>query len=195
MFRCSCRLSSPTFYYAFFAPVVLVLLINSSLLIKCIWFVRVTYQRQSASVGVTRRNSHRQAQGLLGIALLVGVTWLVGIPMFDEARLPFQYSFAVLNSLQGLAIFVFHFASNEKIRNSWIMAASKATLPMRAKIGDIGSRLTSLTRSEKSKQTLPSETRDTLLCSPELSLPTVGIDTAAPQSFSSAANQEDGILY
>lgn len=196
---CSCRLGSPTFYYAFLAPVLVILVINTGLLIKCIWFLMVTFRRHSAAVGVTRRHSRRQAEGLLGIGILVGVTWLVGIPMFDEARLPFQYVFAILNSLQGLAIFVFHFASNEDVRHSWEKRARKVMFPMKSARSDFGSRLTSVITSKRrpSSQdfTLRSQTESTRLCSPARSLDSVSCDVASPQSFSTAASLEDSILY
>lgn len=198
---CSCRLSSPTFYYALFAPVLGILVLNTVLLIKCVWFVKVTFRLRAAAVGVTRRNSRRQARGLMGIAVLVGVTWLVGIPMFDEARLPFQYIFAILNSLQGLAIFVFHFMSNDEVRHSWEKSVRKAMLPMRATISDFGSTLTSMMtstlRPSKRDSTLKSETESTQLCSPEQSLPSVSNDQdmTVHQSFSTAASREDSMLY
>ena len=70
-------------------------------------------------VNINRKVSTTQVVGLLGLALLVGVTWLLGIPMFDDARLAFQYIFAILNSLQGVYIFIFQVARTQKVWQQW----------------------------------------------------------------------------
>lgn len=70
-------------------------------------------------LNISRQNSKKQVVGLLGLALLVGVTWLLGIPMFDDARLAFQYIFAILNSFQGIYIFVFQLVLRKEVRQHW----------------------------------------------------------------------------
>lgn len=49
---------------------------------------------------------------------LLGFTWLFGLLGFSPDAIVFKYFFAVLNSLQGLAIFIFHCALNKEVRKA-----------------------------------------------------------------------------
>ena len=49
---------------------------------------------------------------------LLGLTWLFGLLGFSPDAIVFKYLFAVLNSLQGLAIFIFHCALNKEVRKA-----------------------------------------------------------------------------
>lgn len=54
-----------------------------------------------------------------GILILVGITWVFGFFAIADARLVFHYLFAVCNSLQGFAIFVFYCVIQRKVRECW----------------------------------------------------------------------------
>ena len=47
---------------------------------------------------------------------LLGITWLFGLLSFSSETMSFKYLFAILNSLQGLMIFVFKVALNRQVR-------------------------------------------------------------------------------
>ena len=47
---------------------------------------------------------------------LLGITWLFGILALDTKTIVFQYFFAILNSLQGFFIFIFHCLLNSEVR-------------------------------------------------------------------------------
>ena len=60
----------------------------------------------------------RFARGLRAsmiILPLLGVTWLFGILTMTSVSLVFNYIFAILNSLQGFLIFVFHCVLNKQV--------------------------------------------------------------------------------
>lgn len=46
---------------------------------------------------------------------LLEITWLFGLLSFSSETIAFKYLFAILNSLQGLTIFVFKFALNKQV--------------------------------------------------------------------------------
>ena len=108
-------------------------------------------------MNINRKVSATQVVGLFGLALLVGVTWLLGIPMFDDARLVFQYIFAVLNSLQGVFIFIFQVARTKDVKQQWkkLIRRSKPSSTScqiySAKVSDIP--LSSLTKARSSTGT------------------------------------------
>lgn len=56
---------------------------------------------------------------LVCLSFLLGVTWVFGLLAVIVDHISIHYLFAIFNTLQGLAIFVFHFARVDKIRDSW----------------------------------------------------------------------------
>lgn len=55
-------------------------------------------------------------QGAFAIEVLLGSTWVFGYFFVNEATVIMAYIFTVLNSLQGLFIFIFHCLLNKKVR-------------------------------------------------------------------------------
>ena len=99
------------------APVLFVILINT-LTFSLIMYKLATRPPNAA-------DPDRSSEGLLkikrafGILILVGITWMFGFFAVREARLVFQYLFAIFNSLQGFAIFVFYCVIQKKVRECW----------------------------------------------------------------------------
>jgi len=52
---------------------------------------------------------------------LLGITWVFGVLAFDRATVVFLYLFAILNSLQGLFIFVFHCLFDQQVRSAIVV--------------------------------------------------------------------------
>ena len=46
---------------------------------------------------------------------LMGITWVFGLLSYSSASVVIKYLFAIFNSLQGLAIFIFHCLLNRKV--------------------------------------------------------------------------------
>ena len=118
-FLYSCRLEAPAFYYAFLTPICAILLANTVLLLKCVHKLRTTINT-SRQYSLAEKKSGTTAKAALGLTVLLGITWLLGIPMMDDATLAFQYIFAILNTLQGLAIFLFQIASKKEFQKQWV---------------------------------------------------------------------------
>ena len=53
--------------------------------------------------------------------LNLGLSWILGYFAISDARLPFQYAFTILNSLQGFFIFVLFVARKKQVREQWKM--------------------------------------------------------------------------
>ncbi|KAK3585987.1 hypothetical protein CHS0354_033103 [Potamilus streckersoni] len=47
---------------------------------------------------------------------LLGITWVFGVLAINADTVVFQYAFALLNSLQGLFIFLFHVVFNDEVK-------------------------------------------------------------------------------
>ncbi|XP_043959937.1 adhesion G-protein coupled receptor G2 [Gambusia affinis] len=65
------------------------------------------------------RSSMTDIRSIIGLVLLLGLTWGFALFAWGEARLAFLYLFTICNSLLGLFVFVFHCAVKENVRRMW----------------------------------------------------------------------------
>ncbi len=56
-------------------------------------------------------------KGAFVLVVLLGLTWAFGLLYINKETLIMAYLFTILNSLQGLFIFIFHCIMNEKVRH------------------------------------------------------------------------------
>ncbi|XP_047462140.1 adhesion G-protein coupled receptor G2 isoform X2 [Mugil cephalus] len=65
------------------------------------------------------RTTMQDVRSVVGITILLGLTWGFAFFAWGPLNLPFMYLFAIFNSLQGFFIFVFHCAVKENVRRQW----------------------------------------------------------------------------
>ena len=118
MFIFSCRVNGLPFYFGFLAPICLILVVN------LIIFGIIMYKLSTRPTRNMDKSSKTEAMQRLrrafGIMILMGLTWIFGAIAVEDLRLVFQYLFAVCNSLQGFAIFVFYCLSQKNVRDAWL---------------------------------------------------------------------------
>ncbi|XP_070552066.1 adhesion G protein-coupled receptor L2-like isoform X2 [Ptychodera flava] len=101
--------------YAFVGPVLVITLANLFVIasvLKAFFSVRVNAKKTDA------QKIKAGIRASLVLVPLLGLTWLFGIFAVNQETLIFQYIFAILNSLQGMFIFLFHCALNDEVKNS-----------------------------------------------------------------------------
>ncbi|MBN3303515.1 AGRG7 protein, partial [Amia calva] len=92
--------------WAFLLPVALILIFNMVLL------VRVTLElcRSNPNLNSTKKNSYlKKFLSSLSVAVVLGVSWVLGYLLLidhDQSSVVFSYIFCILNSTQGLQIFI-----------------------------------------------------------------------------------------
>ena len=118
VFFFSCRLLGYPFYISFLTPVLLILVGN---FIAFVVIFRSLLSRSGSKVLPNRKVSgYQQARRGAAISVLLGLTWMFGIlAINDHSKVVFQYLFCILNSLQGLLVFVFFCALPSGIRNKY----------------------------------------------------------------------------
>uniref|UniRef100_A0A3B5MA21 G-protein coupled receptors family 2 profile 2 domain-containing protein n=1 Tax=Xiphophorus couchianus TaxID=32473 RepID=A0A3B5MA21_9TELE len=65
------------------------------------------------------RSSMTDIRSIIGLVLLLGLTWGFALFAWGKARLAFLYLFTICNSLLGLFVFIFHCAVKENVRRMW----------------------------------------------------------------------------
>ncbi|XP_061182218.1 adhesion G protein-coupled receptor L1-like [Saccostrea echinata] len=107
------------FIWSFAGPVALVLVVNALVLFYSMTMVC----RHSAYVFTQDRSQsgtfRAWIQGAFAIEVLLGLTWVFGYFFINKESVAMAYIFTILNSLQGLFIFIFHCAMNRKVRGEY----------------------------------------------------------------------------
>ncbi|XP_067046941.1 adhesion G protein-coupled receptor L3-like isoform X2 [Acropora muricata] len=98
--------------WTFVAPVLLVCVTNAVLLFLVIHEILKMRSNKAPNAEKLRQ----AAKACVFLSPLLGMTWAFGILSVTNAGLVFQYIFIVLNSLQGLFIFLLHILRNADIR-------------------------------------------------------------------------------
>lgn len=115
-----CWMSLDAFYYAFAIPVGVIILAN--LVIFIITVVSIFRRPQGLR---SNQSKHKMAitnlQAAITSFVLLGLSWILGYFAISDARLPFQYAFTILSSLQGFFIFVLFVARKKQVREQWKM--------------------------------------------------------------------------
>ncbi|XP_061754668.1 adhesion G-protein coupled receptor G4 [Nerophis ophidion] len=105
-----------TFYVSVVAYALLVFLFNIAVFVVVL--IQIRHMQANSPAG-TRGGLMHNLKGVATLTLLLGLTWTVGFFTFGPARLVLLYMFSVLNSLQGIFIFLFHCLMKETVRKQW----------------------------------------------------------------------------
>nr|KAI8754302.1 adhesion G protein-coupled receptor E2-like [Biomphalaria glabrata] len=93
------------FIWSFLGPVILILLVNAAVLIAIIKTVQSTH---SILDKTHAERTMSAARTIVVLTPMFGLTWVFGLVSMVFDLIVFQYLFVVLNTLQGLFIFLFY---------------------------------------------------------------------------------------
>ncbi|VDN02908.1 unnamed protein product [Thelazia callipaeda] len=118
-----CWLRSDNYFIlAFVAPVAAVLLANTIFIVMTLFIVC-----RHSNIGYTPckqdsdalKNVRNWLKGSVALVSLLGLTWTFGLLWIDEQSILMAYAFTTFNSLQGLFIFLFHVAFNDRLHKDY----------------------------------------------------------------------------
>ncbi|XP_070574016.1 uncharacterized protein [Ptychodera flava] len=102
--------------WAFAGPAFFIILANVGILVVVMHtFLAVKSIAKKPKIEQAKRST----RAALVLLPLLGITWLFGCLAFNKATVVFQYVFAILNSLQGFFIFIFHCLANDDVRKTF----------------------------------------------------------------------------
>ena len=116
----SCFLNPSThFIWAFIAPVIVIILINVGFFIMAAVTIWRHHERKG---GDTRTNKHVKSwlKVLVSLVVVMGLTWVSGVPMTFDKWLPLAYIFTIMVAFQGMWIFFFFVLFQEQVRDAYI---------------------------------------------------------------------------
>ncbi|XP_060594600.1 adhesion G protein-coupled receptor B3-like isoform X1 [Ruditapes philippinarum] len=113
----ACWLSTETgLIWAFIAPVVVVIVVN---FIIVVFVIRTMCGTTAMSKKSNKGRAKAALRCILVLMPVMGLTWGFGVLSFNSDTIAFQYIFAILNSFQGLLIFIFHCVLDKKIKDAF----------------------------------------------------------------------------
>ncbi|XP_068705881.1 adhesion G-protein coupled receptor D1-like isoform X2 [Montipora foliosa] len=98
--------------WSFIVPVLIIILINVVILIAVLREIRNLKDPDPSKL----RSFKKGFKACIILSPLLGLTWVFGLLAATNAGLVFQYIFTILNSAQGLFIFVLHVVRNSDVR-------------------------------------------------------------------------------
>ncbi|XP_055886303.1 adhesion G protein-coupled receptor L3-like isoform X5 [Biomphalaria glabrata] len=120
-----------SFIWAFVGPALAVMLVNIVMLGIAI-YVMCRHTNMSANTKERSKVTKFSAwlKGAMVLVVLLGLTWLLGVLYLNKESEIIAYLFTILNSLQGMFIFIFHCIKNEKVQKEYRKVARRtAWLP------------------------------------------------------------------
>ncbi|MFT7796880.1 adhesion G-protein coupled receptor D1 isoform X7, partial [Arapaima gigas] len=112
----SCWLSLETgAIWAFVAPALFVIAVNIGILIAVTRIIS-RISGENYKVHGDANAVKLTAKAVAVLLPILGISWIFGVLAINRHSLPFQYLFAVFNSLQGFFIFLFHCLLNSEVR-------------------------------------------------------------------------------
>ncbi|XP_054586687.2 adhesion G-protein coupled receptor G4 isoform X2 [Nothobranchius furzeri] len=105
-----------TFYVSVVAFAALIFLFNIGIFVVVL--IQIRHMRVNSPAG-TQRGLLQDLKGAASLTFLLGLTWTVGFFTWGPARIVLLYLFSILNTLQGLFVFLFHCLMRENVRRQW----------------------------------------------------------------------------
>uniref|UniRef100_A0AAV2J9N6 Adhesion G-protein coupled receptor G2 n=1 Tax=Knipowitschia caucasica TaxID=637954 RepID=A0AAV2J9N6_KNICA len=105
------------FYVAVVAYFCVIFLFNVIMFIVVL--VQLCRLKRQNPQNLQHRTTFQDVRSVVGITILLGLSWGFAFFAWGPLNLPFMYLFAIFNSLHGFFIFVFHCAIKENVRRQW----------------------------------------------------------------------------
>ncbi|XP_058612256.1 adhesion G-protein coupled receptor G6 isoform X14 [Onychostoma macrolepis] len=113
-----CWIHSPVVFYVtcvgYFS---MIFLMNVAMFI--VVMIQICGRNGKRSNRTLREEILRNLRSVVSLTFLLGMTWGFAFFAWGPVSLAFMYLFSILNSLQGLFIFVFHCALKENVQKQW----------------------------------------------------------------------------
>nr|XP_015804819.2 adhesion G-protein coupled receptor G4 [Nothobranchius furzeri]XP_054595207.1 adhesion G-protein coupled receptor G4 [Nothobranchius furzeri] len=111
-----CWLQDDVFFFMTVAFVLLILLGNVIVFIVVLIQIK---QMRANKLSANSRSSLQDLKAVVGLTVLLGLTWSMGFFSFGPGRVAMMYLFSICNSLQGFFVFLFHCLMKENVRKQW----------------------------------------------------------------------------
>ncbi|XP_042200538.1 adhesion G protein-coupled receptor E1-like [Callorhinchus milii] len=106
------------FIWSFIGPVIAIILINTILFIGTLWTLREKLSGLNTQVSKIK-DKRMLAFKAVGQVFVLGCTWILGVFHFQKGTVVMAYLFTIVNSFQGVFIFIFLCVLNKQVREEY----------------------------------------------------------------------------
>ncbi|XP_075062996.1 adhesion G protein-coupled receptor E5 isoform X2 [Mixophyes fleayi] len=138
------------FIWSFLGPVCLIILVTCAIFVLTVWKLAEKMTSINPEQGKLKRIRTLTLTSVAQLCIL-GCCWIFGIFMFSEATLYFAYPFTILNTLQGVMIFLLHCLMHNKVRADymrWLCAITHFKSPVYSEFSDTNTQTKGKTSKE-----------------------------------------------
>ncbi|XP_044850686.1 adhesion G protein-coupled receptor E5-like [Mauremys mutica] len=141
------------FIWSFLAPVCIIILVNAVIFVVTVWKLSLKFADINPDMSQLKKLRVLTITAIAQLCVL-GTTWIFGMFQFNQRSLVASYIFTILNSLQGLFIFLLHCLLKKQVRDEYRRWLSCGGLKGPAKSSEFSSSTTitrqGLQRSQES---------------------------------------------
>ncbi|XP_017309583.1 adhesion G protein-coupled receptor E2 isoform X3 [Ictalurus punctatus] len=140
------------FIWSFFGPVCVIIVVNAVFFL--ITVSRLAQKFNSLNPDLSNLKKIRTFT-ITAIAQLcvLGTMWIFGCFQFDEGTLVMSYIFTILNSLQGVLVFIMHCLLSKQVRDEYIRFLTCLTIKQKRSYSEFSTNQSSKSQVTKSVQT------------------------------------------
>ncbi|XP_067829255.1 adhesion G protein-coupled receptor E1-like [Heptranchias perlo] len=115
----SCWLKTEKYFvYSFFVPVFIISFVNFIILCKTLMKLKLQMSNRSSDQKKLEKTRVFTLTAI-GQLFILGSTWILGGFYIQNATIPMMYIFTILNSFQGMFIFIMHCLLYKKVRDAY----------------------------------------------------------------------------
>uniref|UniRef100_A0A8C8VLL0 Adhesion G protein-coupled receptor E5 n=1 Tax=Pelusios castaneus TaxID=367368 RepID=A0A8C8VLL0_9SAUR len=124
-----CWLSSENgFLWSFLAPVCIIIAVNAAIFVVTVWKLSQKFADINPDMSQLKKFRVLTITGIAQLCIL-GITWIFGLFQFSHRSLVVSYVFTILNTLQGLFIFLLHCLLKKQVREEYCRWLRCSSLP------------------------------------------------------------------
>nr|XP_048688292.1 adhesion G protein-coupled receptor E5 isoform X4 [Caretta caretta] len=106
------------FIWSFLAPVCIIIAVNAVIFVVTVWKLSLKFADINPDMSQLKKLRVLTITAIAQLCIL-GTTWIFGMFQFNQRSLVVSYIFTILNSLQGLFIFLLHCLLKQQVRDEY----------------------------------------------------------------------------
>ncbi|KAM6957329.1 adhesion G protein-coupled receptor E5 [Aplochiton taeniatus] len=140
------------FIWSFFGPICIIIFVNIFFFLITVWKLAQKFSSLNPDLNNLRKIKAFTITAVAQLCIL-GTMWIFGCFQFGEGTLAMSYLFTILNSLQGVLIFIMHCLLPKQVREEYGKLLSNFCTPQKKKYSEFRSnQSTSKSQTSRSGQ-------------------------------------------
>ncbi|XP_014049494.2 adhesion G protein-coupled receptor E5 [Salmo salar] len=138
------------FIWSFFGPVCIIIMVNVFFFLITVWKLAQKFSSLNPDLDKLRKIKAFTITAVAQLCVL-GTMWIFGCFQFEESTLAMSYLFTILNSLQGVLVFLMHCLLSKQVREEYSKILVSICALQKMKYSEFSSNQSSNSKSQTSK--------------------------------------------